>query len=257
MTAWTVELSEFGLQYEPRGPIKAQCLVDFVSELSQVKTPEEGSEWQLFVDGSSYVKGSGAGIILQGPEGIILEQDLKFDFPTSNNQAEYEALIAGLSLAKEVGAKQLKVCSDSQLVTNQVNGEFQTRDPHLTRYMSKVKSLIMKFDESSIEHIGREKNIRTDLLSKLASSKRMGKNRSVIQETVSNLSIQPEDVLIINNTDKAWMEPIWQFLVNNKVPEYKAEAKRLTRQASYYTIDNGQLYRRGFSSPLLKCLHPA
>ena len=74
----------------------------------------------LFVDGSSNLKGSGAGIILEGPEGIAIEQSLRFGFKASNNQAEYEALIASLQLVKEMGANSLIVKSDSQLVTSQV-----------------------------------------------------------------------------------------------------------------------------------------
>ena len=63
--------------------------------------------WTLYVDGASNVKRSKAGIILEGPDNIVLEQALKFNFKASNNQVEYEALIAGLKLAREVGAKKL------------------------------------------------------------------------------------------------------------------------------------------------------
>ena len=83
-----------------------------------VQLKKESSTWILFVDGSSNLKGSGAGIILKGPEGIAIEQSLKFGFKASNNQAEYEALISDLQLAKDMGANFLIVKSDSQLVTS-------------------------------------------------------------------------------------------------------------------------------------------
>ena len=102
MIGWSVELSEFSIKYEPQGPIKSQCLADFTSELQQCQEPE--TIWILHVDGSSSKKGGGAGIVLEGPKNIQIEQSLRFGFPTSNNQAEYEALIAGLLLAKDVGA---------------------------------------------------------------------------------------------------------------------------------------------------------
>ena len=73
-------------------------------------------KWILYVDGSSNNGGSGAGVILEGPNDITLEYLLKFDFQATNNQAEYEALAAGLCLAKEIRAKMLRIKSDSQLV---------------------------------------------------------------------------------------------------------------------------------------------
>ena len=104
MVKWAVELSEFNIQYEPRGPIKGQVFADFVVELSSVATPSEGLDfrWVLSVDGSSNQQGSDAGVILEGPNGVLIEQSLRFAFKSSNNQAEYEALIAGMLLAREM-----------------------------------------------------------------------------------------------------------------------------------------------------------
>ena len=68
------------------------------------------------MDGSSNQLGSGAGVILEVPNGVLIEQCLRFAFKAINNQAEYEALIAGISLAKEMGAKVLMAKSDLLLV---------------------------------------------------------------------------------------------------------------------------------------------
>jgi len=97
MVRWAVEISEFGVQYEPRGPIKGQVYADFVVELSSASTHQEWAcfRWVLSVDGSSNQQGSGVGVILEGPNGLLIEQALRFTFKASNNQAEYEALIAG------------------------------------------------------------------------------------------------------------------------------------------------------------------
>ena len=73
------------------------------------------------MDGSSNQQGSGVGVILEGPNGVLIEQSLRFAFKASNNQAEYEALIAGMLLAIEMGAKSLMAKSDSVLVTGQVS----------------------------------------------------------------------------------------------------------------------------------------
>ena len=132
MVRCAVELSEFDIQYEPRGSIKGQVYADFVAKLSPGGVPQEmesGTQWMLSVDGSSNQQGSGAGIVLEGPNGVLIEQALRFAFKASNNQAEYEALIAGMLLAKEMGAQSLLAKSDSQLVTGQVTGEYQAKDP--------------------------------------------------------------------------------------------------------------------------------
>ena len=92
MVRWAVELSEFDVQYEPRGSIKGQVYADFVAELSPggEQEVEAGSQWSLSVDGYSNQLGSGTGIVLEGPDGVLIEQALRFAFKASNNQAEYD-----------------------------------------------------------------------------------------------------------------------------------------------------------------------
>ncbi|RDY14101.1 hypothetical protein CR513_00884, partial [Mucuna pruriens] len=94
MVAWSVQLSEFDISFEKRGHIKAQALANFVTELTPVDilTAEEG-EWFLSVDGSSNRTRSGAGIVLEGPNDVLIEQSLHFKLRESNNQGEYEALL--------------------------------------------------------------------------------------------------------------------------------------------------------------------
>jgi len=111
MVVWSVELLEFGIKYEPRGAIKAQSLADFVIQLP--KKINDHETWVLFVDGSSNKKESEAGIVLKRPKSFNLKMALKFDFKTSNNQVEYEVLIAGLILARNMGVQNIICKSDS------------------------------------------------------------------------------------------------------------------------------------------------
>ena len=92
---------------------------------------------------------------MQSPDGFTIEYALKLDFPTTNNEAEYEALIAGLGLARILRVKNLKVCGDSRLVISQVNGEFETRDETMAKYRRVVKAVMTQFDECYVEHIPR------------------------------------------------------------------------------------------------------
>nr|KYP44913.1 Transposon Ty3-I Gag-Pol polyprotein [Cajanus cajan] len=225
MTAWSVELSEYGIKYESRGRVKAQCLADFIAELTPSVSLEDQS-WILHVDGSSNTKGNGAGIILEGPNDMMIELAIKFDFQATNNQAEYEAFLAGLRLAKDVGVQKLRCCSDSKLITEQ------------------------------IEHIPRAQNVRADLLSKLASTKRPGQHKTIIQETISTPSYDSVTIFANNPGQSSWMASIWQYLTDGTLPGDKVEASKIKAKSSHFTIEAGELFKRGFSVPLLKCLDP-
>jgi len=186
MVRWAVKLSEFDVQYEPRGPIKGQVYVDFIIELSSVATHQEGAcfRWVFSVDGSSNQQGSGAGVVLEGPDGLLIEQALRFAFKASNNQAEYEALIVGMLLAKKMGAKGFLAKSDSLLVTSQVTGEYQAKDPQMATYLEYVQVLKETFEVFKLVHVPREQNARVDLLAKFASLGKGGRQRTLIQETL-------------------------------------------------------------------------
>nr|KYP41525.1 Uncharacterized protein Mb2253c family [Cajanus cajan] len=207
MIAWSVELSEFGIQYESRGPLKAQCLADFVAELTPT-TAEEPQVWTLHVDGSSTSEGGGAGIILEGPNQVTLEQSLKFGFKVTNNQAEYEALLTGLRLARDLGAQKVSCNSDSKLMVEQLSETYQAKDTLLQRYFHTASHQISSFDEFTIKHVPREQNARADLLSKLASTKRPGQHRTIIQETLHSPSLDDKVVNVSDNEDLGWMAGI-------------------------------------------------
>nr|GFB63163.1 reverse transcriptase domain-containing protein [Tanacetum cinerariifolium] len=105
---------EHNITYRPRTSIKGQILADFLNEMpssaSQSASVEETQEepWTLFTDGSSCVDGSSAGLILTNPDGVEFTYALRFQFAASNNKAEYEALIAGLRIATQIGVKTYK-----------------------------------------------------------------------------------------------------------------------------------------------------
>jgi len=95
-----VELSRYDLVFETRRAIKAQALTDFLAESSNTAVDSGSSppSWNLYVDSPSTKVGSGVGLIIESPQGEWLEHTLKFMFKASNNEAEYEAMIAGVEL---------------------------------------------------------------------------------------------------------------------------------------------------------------
>ena len=113
---WAIELSQFEIEFQDRPTIKGQALADFITEFSSglgnrpegdpsLSTPQV-PKWGLYVDGSLNDGGSGAGLILVSLEGHRMNCALRFGFKASNNEAEYESLITGLKLAKEMKVEQ-------------------------------------------------------------------------------------------------------------------------------------------------------
>ena len=96
MLKWSLELSEFDIQYERRKAIKAQALADFVAEKTSPADHDGSRCWTIFIDAASSSTGSDACIILENEEGTLIEVSLNLSFPTSNNLVEYEAFLAGL-----------------------------------------------------------------------------------------------------------------------------------------------------------------
>ena len=118
----------------------------------------------LHIDGASNAQCSGAGLILINFEGVIAEYALRFNFKILNNQAEYEALLAGLKIVKELNIDSLKVFIDSQLIAGQVKDEFEIQDPIMMKYFQKMKDLVSTLKYFEIFHILRIKNARADVL---------------------------------------------------------------------------------------------
>ena len=114
--------------------------------------------WKLSVDGASNAQGSGAGLILTSPEGIDIEYALRFGFHAFNNEAEYEAVIAGLNLAHSLEVDQLEVYSDSQLVVRQIEDTYEAKSETMILYLQKVRDLLKKFVVVQVKHVPRAEN---------------------------------------------------------------------------------------------------
>ncbi|KAL5565706.1 hypothetical protein UlMin_028870 [Ulmus minor] len=162
LAKWSIELWEFDIQFKPQTAIKGQTLADFIAEFTytpemseKITTQTQNSQWKLYVDGSSTETSSGAGIILVSPDGVKLSCAICFKFKATNNQAEYEALLSGLRLVKEVSARHLTIYSDSQLVVSQINSEFQAKGEKMASYLEKAKEAMNQFDTVTIIQVPR------------------------------------------------------------------------------------------------------
>ncbi|GJV35728.1 reverse transcriptase domain-containing protein [Tanacetum coccineum] len=170
---------------------KKQVLVYFQGakdEEAKRKEPEPEKAWKLFTDGVSSSDGSGAGLILVSPEGKEYTNALRLEFEITNNEAEYEALLAGLRIANEMKVQELTIFVDSQLVANQVNGLFEARD----------------------------QNKKADALSKLALMTFSKLAKEVIVEVIQDKSITQREVAdVTREKEDSRMIPIREIMDGN------------------------------------------
>ena len=90
----------------------------------------------MYVDGVANHRGSGVGLVLISPDEIIIEKSLRLGFSATNNEAEYEALLQGMTMVQKIGGKAVEIFSDLRLVVGQVKGELEARDVGMQGYLS-------------------------------------------------------------------------------------------------------------------------
>jgi len=133
----------------PCTSVKGQVIADLVAEFAETPLEDRLEEqnmdgklvgviflqeplsWKAYVDGVANHKGSGMGLVLVSPEKIRIEKSLRLGFSVTNNEAEYETLLVGMTMAQKIGGKAVEIFSDSRLIVGQVQGELEARDPRM------------------------------------------------------------------------------------------------------------------------------
>ncbi|XP_065615914.1 uncharacterized protein LOC136061713 [Quercus suber] len=197
---WGTILGAFDIKYMPRTSVKGQILADLMAEftepsLEEVTTKGDMDEksigmisqqpparWEVYVDGAVNRKGSGVGLVLTSPERIVIEKSLRLDFGATNNEAEYEALLMGMSMVRKMGGKAVEVFLDSRLVVGQVQGEFEAKDERMQGYLNRVKRLQAEFEFFSLLHVPKSSNTHADSLATLATSSDQDLPRVILVE---------------------------------------------------------------------------
>jgi ribonuclease HI len=306
---WAAELAEFQLDFQPRHAIKSQVLADFIIEWTPPPCIPGGSDpapdptpaerrgpiftephWTLFFDGSARQQSAGAGVVLTDPSEDQLQYVVRLEFKATNNMAEYEALIFGLSAALSLGVRQLLVKGDSQLIIKQVHGECSCNEPRLVAYLLHVKKLEKDFTTLELQHVPQADNSAVDDLSHRAST-RAPMPEGIFERRLLRLAAQPAelgeggetgtskpaipvasqnppkvvcalgdsaDPLVPQSTTQsgpdAWISVIWDNLKENILPEDHVSAERIVRLAKRYTMVEGGLYRCGANGILMRCI---
>nr|GEW15408.1 reverse transcriptase domain-containing protein [Tanacetum cinerariifolium] len=166
--------------------------------------------WILFTDGSFCTDGSGAGLILTNPEGMEFTYALRFRFDATNNEAEYEALIAGLRIAKQMGVKNLQAI---------------------------VKALTGSFRALSIKQISKSENKEADALSKLASTSFVYLSKQVLVEELKEKSIGKMEILaVVEEEGDTCMTPLFKYLVKGTLPADVKKARAIRRKSWWFGL---------------------
>ena len=149
-------------------------VADFIAEFTNMEGQgaKEPPRWSVHSDGSSNKHTGRIGVVLRLLEEDKIEFMVQLDFLATNNEAEYEALVARLDLAKAAKATSVIVYCDSQVVTNQVNGDYECKGERMKKYLDQVLKHVNK-RQAKFFQIPREENEQADRLAKAASAEYM------------------------------------------------------------------------------------
>ena len=202
--------------------------MNFIAEFTYPCKEEEPpmEAWTVQTDRSATKKVGGARVVLISPKGETLKYALRLQFPTTNNETEYEALLIGLSLVKALGAKSLIVQADSQLVIGQVKGDYEAKEERMQKYLKIVQRLSQNFDSLDFVQIPWAKNAEADFLVRLASSDDYNVNSELCIDIRGQPSTNDEQVLKIKEQDKR-MTPIVRYLQEGWLPKDKAKVRKI------------------------------
>ena len=89
---------------------------------------QEPLSWRVYIDGAANQKGSRVGLVLISPKKITIEKSLRLGFSATNNEAEYKALLVGMTMVQKMRGKVVEIFSDSRLVVGQVQGQLEARN---------------------------------------------------------------------------------------------------------------------------------
>ena len=151
---------------------------------------------------------------------------IRLDFPTTNNEAEYEALVAGVDLAKAAGAENIVVHCDSQVVTSQINGDYECKNNRMKRYLEEVKYRISDLEVEFIQ-IPREENECADHLAKAASAEFMLVLEQVLSFIQISSLIDDGTNMQVVNSKCNWTTPLISYLKTGMLLDEKEAARKL------------------------------
>ncbi|CAN6688414.1 unnamed protein product [Malus baccata var. baccata] len=215
--------------------------------------------WKLYFDGSYTQKASGAGIVIINPQWVYHYYSFLLDYlGNTNNRAEYEALIISLEILMDLGVVEVEVFGDSELVINQLNGEFKCRHITMVGYYLAATQLLSYWDsEISVNHVPRGSNLVTNKMAQLASGVPIQERKYGLDVEIQRRNLPSIlergfslDVMVLETEIEDWRSPIIHHLEDPSSPT----SKKNRQQATKYVLWAKDLLRKTPDDLLLKCL---
>jgi ribonuclease HI len=170
---WAYALVKYDLTYEPLRSMKGQVVADFIVDhaidVGHSVDCVQLKPWRMYFDGSVCSKGQGARCVVVSPSGVYIDLSIRLEFACTNNQVEYESLLHEFEFLRDLGARDIDMFGDSNLIVQQVRGDSQCLDVVLNSYLDKCLDIIKLFDTFSIKHTPWEENSWVNQLAQQAS----------------------------------------------------------------------------------------
>ena len=158
-----------------------------------------------------------------------------------------------MDLAKAAGVENMIVHCDSQVITSQINGDYECRSERMKKYLEEVKNQIRSLEVKFVQ-IPRKENKRADRLAKVASTEFMIASKQVLSFVQISSLIDDGANVQETNSEKNWTTPLIAYLRSGILPDGEEATRKLKVQALRFVIIKDVLYKRGFSQPYLRCL---
>ncbi|XP_070055630.1 uncharacterized protein [Nicotiana tomentosiformis] len=175
----------------------------------------------------------------------------------TNNEAKYEAMIAGFELAKSIWAEVIEAKYDSLLVVNQIK-TFEVKKERIPRYLDKLQVTLYQLREWTLQHVPRDQNSEADALANLGSSVDSDEFSSGAVVQLMN-SVIEEGHAEVNSTSLIWdwTNKYIDYLKTGKFSSDPEESRAMRTKVAKFSLVKRALFRRTFFGPLDRCLGPA
>ena len=184
---------------------------------------------------------------------------MRLGFSATNNEAEYEALLVGMTMVQKMGGKVVEAFSNSRLIMGQVQGKLEARDLRMQEYLNQVRHLQSGFESFNLLQIPRRRNTHADSLAMLATSSAQSLPRVILLEDLCKSTEVERNVINVHQirVGPSCMDFIMLFLKEGVLPKSKSKANKVRRKTLRFWLSKDQkLYKRSSSSPYLLCIHP-
>ena len=140
-------------------------------------------------------------------------------------------------------------------MVRKIEDTYEAKSGRMILYLRKVRDLLKKFVLVQVKHVPRAENSRADALAKLATAPQEDLGRSTLVEYLSEPSIDLCDVEVAPvESEPSWMDPISDYIIDGSLPDDPKEAAKIRVRSARFTNHKGSLYKRGFFTPVLKCI---